>query len=845
MKVSVNAIRYLNQHYASAGEPAPQGVPDLLRVIGAQLAAVDETIDFGQRFNGVIIARVVTCMPHSDSDHLHVCMIDDGGAVKHVERNDSGLVQVVCGAPNVREGLTVAWLPPGTTVPESFEKEPMVLDARTIRGQKSNGMLASSRELALGDNHDGILEIDGDIAPGTPFAEAFHLTDDVIIDMENKMFTHRPDCFGWLGIARELEGIQHRPYKSPDWYIANPTFPDIETDELKLEVHNELPELVPRFTAITMRGVKVGPSPVWLQADLARAGMKSVNNIVDYTNWYMILTGQPLHAFDYDKVAARSKAGHAALTVRYPKKDEKIALLNGKEIQPRDHAIMIATDDQLIGVAGIMGGRDTEVDEHTTNIIIECATFDMYSVRRTSMAHGLFTDAVTRFTKGQSPLQNLAVLAKIVDQIRSNAGGKVASKVVDINHVHAATQRGSVHPSVTVAREFINARLGWDLTTAEMATLLENVEFGVAHTPDELTVTAPFWRTDIEIPEDVVEEIGRLRGYDLLPLELPKRTITPAVVEPIIALKNTVRHTLAKAGANEVLGYSFVPGDLLTKTGQDKKHAFQISNALSPDLQYYRLSLTPSLLANVHPNIKAGYKQFGLFEINKVHIKGDIDCDGLPREYQAMGFVYASDNQQVGASYYQAATYLDYFLGGLNIPYKIVPATKHLEWEIARQIFAPFEPKRSAFVLVGANDEFAGFVGEYKTSVRKNLKLPNVCAGFELDLERLLTHQNPTRYRTLSKFPASDQDMCFKVKDDLTYAEVVAHVQASLAKNDQLTATVTPLDIYKRKDDTTHKQITVSIRLQHSERTLTTPEVNSILDTVVQQVSAATGAVRI
>ncbi|HEY5152630.1 MAG TPA: phenylalanine--tRNA ligase subunit beta, partial [Candidatus Saccharimonadales bacterium] len=629
MKVSLNIIRRLNEKYSSADDVTAIGTDELVKKIGAQLGGVDEVIDLGKKYQGIIISKVISCTKHPDADKLSLCKIDDGQVAKNVERDEQGYVQVVCGAPNVREGLTVAWLPPGTTVPETYDKEPFVLEAREIRGQKSNGMLASPKELALGDSHAGILEL-GEATPGSDFAQTLGL-DDTILDIENKMFTHRPDCFGFIGIARELAGIQGMPYKSPDWYTPQPDFTAIEGSELPLEIRNELPELVPRFTAITMNGVKVGPSPVWLQVAQAELGQKSINNIVDYTNFYMLETGQPLHAYDYDKVKALG-GDKPTIVVRNPKPNEKIKLLNGKEIEPRPEAVMIATDKQLIGIGGVMGGSQTEVDENTTNIILECANFDMYSIRRTSMTHGLFTDAVTRFTKGQSPLQNLAVLAKIVDEIRQHAGGKVAGPVLDDNHLEAAVlERNSLHPPVKLPVDFINVRLGLELPADKVKQLLENVEFQVETAGDELTVKAPFWRTDIELREDVVEEVGRLYGYDKLPLELPRRDLAPTAKDRLLELKADIRQKLSRAGANEVLTYSFVHGNLLDRVGQDRSKAFQIANALSPDLQYYRISLIPSLLEKVHPNIKAGYDEFALFELGKTHSTDHgTDDDGLP-----------------------------------------------------------------------------------------------------------------------------------------------------------------------------------------------------------------------
>lgn len=857
MKISTQAIKFINEHYGSAGDPAPDGVDALVQKIGAQLAAVEEVIPFGERFNEVIIVKVVSCDDHPNADRLHICRIDDGGKAENVERGDDGLIQAVCGAPNVRAGMLAAWLPPGSTVPSTLGKEPFVLEARDIRGQKSNGMLASPKELSLGGSHEGILKITedfGPIEPGTMFADAYHLRGDYIIDMENKMFTHRPDCFGWLGLARELEGIQNRPYKSPDWYRMDAEIPELEADELPFEVINEIPQLVPRFTAIVLRDAEVKTSPVWLQADLARAGIKSINNIVDYTNFYMLLTGQPIHAYDYDKVKAFSGDDKAVLTVRHPREGEKIRLLNGKEIQPRREAMMVAAGDHLACIGGAMGGADTEVDENTKNIIIEAANWDMYSMRRTSMAHGIFTDAVTRFTKGQSPLQNRAVVAKIVGQIRRFAGGKVAGQLVDINHVpEDAMQRGSVHPPVTVTVQFINERLGLHLSPDEMAQLLMNVEFGVDVNNDtELTVAAPFWRTDIAIPEDVVEEVGRLYGYDHLSLDLPRRDLTPAPKNPLLDLKSGIRMALSSAGANEVLSYSFVHGNLLDKVGQNREHAFQLGNALSPDLQYFRLSLTPSLLERVHPNVKAGYDEFGLFELGKIHNKHEWDDEGLPREFQSLAFVFAADSktagQYDGAPYYQARKYLMELMvvfGAVNKVTFEPLAGAELKSQWLAQVAAPYEPNRSA-VLRDEQGRVWGVVGEFRPSVRRALKLPDFCSGFELGPFLLMSGQG-REYVQQPRFPKVGQDICLRVPSDKTYQEVFDFVWEHLDRNrpDATYHTLGPVDIYQREGDAEHKQITLRVRLASYERTLTDDEVNKMLDSVAEAASQGLNAQRL
>lgn len=845
MKISLNSIKALNERYGCAGDVTAIGIDKLIAKIGAQLGAVEEVIDIGGKYQGIIIVKVVSCDKHPNADKLSVCKLDDGRAAAGVERDGDGYVQVVCGAPNVRQGLLAAWLPPGSTVPSTAgTDQPFALEARELRGIVSNGMLASPKELALGDSHAGLLEIDGDYQPGTDFAQAFGLKDDLVLDIENKMFTHRPDCFGFMGIARELAGIQNLPYKSPRWYVPDPTFPEVEAEELSLKVINELPELVPRFTAITMRDVKVGPSPVWLQVELAKVGQKSINNIVDYANFFMMETGQPLHAFDYDKVKALS-GDTATLVVRNPKPGETIKLLNGKEIEPRAEAIMIATDRQLISLAGVMGGSETEVDETTNNLILEVANFDMYSIRRTAMEHGIFTDAVTRFTKGQSPLQNQPVIAKIVDEIRREAGGQVAGSLIDDNHLgRAVMERNSIHLPIKISADFINGRLGLKLSVKEIKKLLENVEFDAQATDDEITVQAPFWRTDIELREDVVEEVGRLYGYDHLPLELPQRDLTPTAKAPLLELKDQVRNRLSRAGANEVLTYSFVHGDLLNKAGQDKTQAFQLSNALSPDLQYYRLSLTPSLLAKVHPNIKAGYQEFALFELGKTHDVTALDGDGIPSEFDNLALVYADRRtDQPGAAYYQARQFVIDLAAGLGYELDFVPLADH-----AHQTDQPFEPDRSAVIRLKGSSQDFGVIGEFSASARQSLKLPERTAGFEVGLGAFMdTEVRSRRYVPLSRFPKVTQDITLRVPAGLNYQallEAVTDEVNGLKPEDSLVE-LGPVDIYQAENDQQHRHVTLRLTIANYQRTLTDAEVAKLLDAAAETIKSKLDAERV
>jgi phenylalanyl-tRNA synthetase beta chain len=823
-------------------------IDELTQKIGAQLGAIEHTDSLSEKYGGIVVARVVSIVDHPNADRLHICMINDGGRAQNVTRDEQGYVQVVCGAPNVREGIVVAWLPPGAVVPETYGKEPFTLEARDFRGIMSNGMLASARELGLGTDHAGIVELDPHEAqPGADFAETYQLNDE-IIDIENKMFTHRPDCFGELGVAREIAGILGHAFTSPEWY-KTPCFDLLEksNDNLPLEVRNELPTLVPRFMAVPMHIRYLGSSPIWLQTYLSRVGLRPVSNVVDITNYMMLLTGQPLHAYDYDKVKAQSSGELATLVVRYPKQDEKLRLLNGKEITPRDEAILIATDQQAIGLGGVMGGADTEIDEHTRTIILECATFDMYSIRRTSMTNGLFTDAVTRFNKGQSPLQNDRVLGEAMRLLGELAGATLAGDICDVSEVNG---RVWVHPPVPVTVTYINERLGIALSAEDMKRLLENVEFCVSIEDELLTVTAPFWRTDIELREDVVEEVGRLYGFDHVPLTLPIRAIAPVKKDEFLELKSRVREILVKNGANEVLTYSFVHGNLLDRVSQDKTQALKLSNAISPELQFYRLSLTPSLLDKIHLNSKAGHEQFALFEIGLVHHKQSFDpIDiSLPLEDMHVTLVFAASSKASsvygGAAYYEARTYLSTLLPKVDLQLVALKDWDFKDDVWGVQMCAPYETSRSAVIV--RDDLVWGVVGEFKQSVAKNLKLPTYTAGFEFGLE-LLRNAPSQGYTPLPRFPKVEQDICLKVTNEVTYRaiyDLVSHAIADM-KPEQTITELSPVDIYQRADDQQYKQITLRLSIASYVRTLTDEEIAKLLDHVALQAAEKLGAERI
>ena len=825
MKVSLNLIKQLINF-----ELPPVG--ELVARVNQQLGGVEEVIDLKAKYDGARIVRVVECAKHPDADRLSVTKIDDSGAVADVPRDENGLVQVVCGAPNVHADMWAIWLPPQSTVPASFDDdEPFVLDARPLRGVLSQGMLAAADELDIGTDHEGIVEIHEhdvpagvELSAGASFAEIFGL-DDFVLDIENKMFTHRPDCFGQLGVAREIAGIFHQQFTSPDWYKSEQQFTGAEG--LELTVTNDAPELVPRFMAVAIKNVEVKSSPLWLQCQLVAMGGKPINNIVDATNYIMLLTAQPTHAYDYDTLR-----GHR-LGARMARDGEKISLLNGKEYELTSDDIVIADGEGVIGLAGIMGGADTEVSDGTKNIVLECASFDMYALRRTAMRHGIFTDALTRFNKGQSPLQNAAVLK----QLMSMVGGMQASEVFDLKQFSDELDDyfdGKYTPAnIDIDSKFINERLGLDLSDDDICNLLNNVEIK-SHGPEEelnyICIQSPFWRTDLELPEDIVEEVGRLYGFDKLPRQLPMRSIKPAPRNPRRQLKQAIRQSLSRAGANEVLTYSFVHERVLKNAEQDPSCAYRLSNALSPDLQYYRTSVLPSLLDKVHANIKAGHDEFMLFEIGKIHDKElPLTDENLPSEQTFVDGVYASKKPRAGAPFYKARKLVDRLLADINVEADFVKIA-----ESDADVPAPFDGQRSA-LIVAKNDDKLGIVGELSQAVRRNFKLPDYTAAFSLDVEKLQACSTESRehnYRPLSRFPSISQDISLRSSVEISHDELLRAVRQCLDGSENLHCQIQTLGVYQPKDDATIKTTTFRLTFTSYQQTLTDAEVKPIMDNI-------------
>jgi len=464
----------------------------------------------------------------------------------------------------------------------------------------------------------------------------------------------------------------------------------------------------------------------------------------------------------------------------------KLVLIDEKEVELNEHDIVVCSGKTPVALAGAMGGKNTEIDENTRNIILESATFSLYNLRKTQMAHGIFTEAITRFTKGQPAYQTLAVAEACAEML---SGG---FKVAEVADEYPEPVRQSV---VKITTDEINGLLGTKYSTQEIVRTLENVGFVVEEGGEELKIVAPEWRTDIHIKEDIIEEVGRLNGYDNIQPILPLHAT--ADKNRMFALKSFVRETMERFGANELLTYSFISGKLLEKAGLTPNNSYKIVNSISPELQFVRQSILPSLLDKAYVNQKLPIDKFAIYEINKVYQKEwGMDAENVPVEKMRMGLLIA-ERKTMGTAYYKAKYYVEELLKTVNIAVKFLP----IKSQAAEAL--PFEEKRAAEIWAG--EKLVGFVGEFKNSVRRNFKLAEYLAGAELDFDAIL--ELATFTREVGSFEIRDkQDITITTAEP--YEKVFDKVQA-----ENPTATITPLGIYQ-PDNSDEKNITLHLEFR-------------------------------
>ena len=822
MLISLNAIkRYVNI-------PDSLSNSDLMKLIGSRLVEVEGTESLAEKYQNIYIAKVVKCTD-IEGTHLHLCEIDAGIRNAEFSTLESGLIQVVCGAPNVRAGILVAWLAPGAIVPSTFGTENFQLSVRKLRGYESYGMIAGPDELGFGNEHKYIAEIAPDLAnPGDTFSSVFGL-DDLIIDIENKSLTHRPDTFGIIGFAREVTGILGQKFDEPKIYQGDfRSQTEVFTrknNELSIEIAD--PKLCPRYSCVVLDQSDFIKEPTPEVPDnrpltkdgifLYKAGMRPVSQIVDATNLTMLETGQPLHAFDYDKFIAVGGSDQPKILVRRAKDGEKLTLLDDTVVDLNENDIVITSNDIPVALAGAMGGKNTEIDENTKRILLESATFSLYNLRKTQMAHGIFSEAITRFTKGQPAFGTVPALQLCLEKL----GVKNLDQVAFADQNSIENQPNSDKSLITVSLSDLNQTLGAKFTVAEVKQTLENVGFIVDATAEQLVIKAPLWRTDIHIKEDIYEEMGRLTGFDNIPKTLPTRSFKGSPKNPLFALKSEFRNILSDVvGANELLTYSFISKVLQQKVGENIEDSYEIVNSISPELQCFRQSIIPSLLEKTYENQKAGFKDFVLYEMNQVSKKSfGMQSDQTPKLESHLAVCLEGD-------FYAIKQICETLGRRLGFDFKFT--------DFKSEQYPYFEPLHSVDIKIGQT--VIGVLGEIKHTVLKGMKLKNI-AALEIDLAPLLSLTPILRgAQKISRFPSVTRDLTVKTPDSISFATLNQTIEKAL-KRDNFVYEIAPVSIYRQAENSETRNCSFHLSFASTVKTMSADEISDIMKQIAQNIT--------
>jgi phenylalanyl-tRNA synthetase beta chain len=742
-----------------------------------------------------LIGRVLSAERHPDADRLTVCTVDVGTGDERT---------IVCGAPNVAAGQIVAVAEPGAVMPDGTK-----LKRAKLRGVESAGMILAEDEVAIGPDHDGIMVLDPELQPGTPLIEVLPIAGEVL---ELEITPNRPDCLSLYGVARELHAATGAPLTPPPWSV-DPGGPG-EVPGVQVEVQD--PELCPRFTARLYEDVRIGPSPEWLKARLSAAGMRPINNVVDITNFAMLATGQPMHAFDFDLVSG------GRLVVRRALDGETMTTLDDIGRTFDGDMVIICDDDGPTSIAGIMGGERSEVRPTSTRVLMEAATWNGPNIQRTSTRLALRTEASGRFEKTLQPEQAMdgQILATIL--MTELAGARLVGGTVDVGGPGPDT------PTIRLRDERMARLLGTAIPRDEAAAILRALEFEVTDAEDGLDAKVPaFRRSDVTREADLIEEVARLWGLEKLPATLPSRRGATGVLAPQQRLRRRAEDALAATGLSEVCGWVFAAPDLVDRLrfpADDPRHgAVVLRNPMSEDQSVLRTTLLGSLLDIARRNQARGMYDLRLYEIGAIFLSqprsgertaAEERGEPLPEERPHVGALLTGamrppswrEGDPPQADYFAVKGVLAALLDTLRVP-----------WSVERTREPFLHPGRSARVLIGGRD--AGWLGEIHPAVAGAWDLERA-AGFELDLgliEGAALYQ--PRYEDLTSFPAVLQDRAWWFASDVAAADVLATVRES---GGPLLRAAEIFDVYPAEG-----RVSLALRLQFraDDRTLTDEEV--------------------
>ena len=784
MKVPLSWLK----QYVDVDLPA-QDLAHRLTMAGIEVGEVEVIGGWSE----VFVGHVTGVRPHPNADRLRLCVVSTG----------SEDLEVVCGAPNVAVGQNICFAKVGANIYNTHTERHEVLEAAKIRGVESQGMICSAVELGLGDDHSGIIELPEDAPVGALLDDYLG---DTVLDLE--LTPNRLDCLSVLGVAHEVAALTGKTVKEPETNYKEAGAPI--TEQIDISVGS--PELCRRYTASLLQGVKIGPSPQWLQDRLTRAGLRPINNVVDVTNFVMLEYNQPLHSFDYDLIK------DATVIVRRARPDEMLTTLDGVERKLTVENLVIADANDAIGIGGVIGGANSEISVNTVNVLLESATFEGTNNRKTAQTLGLRTEATLRFEKGLRPELAPIALRRATGLIQEVAGGTVAPGIVDV-----LSDEGADAPVVPLTGEKIRRMLGMEVDQKRVQETLDALGFTWESAGEfELKVTVPYWRNDVNIEEDLVEEVVRTIGYDSVPTTMLSSSIPFQQPVPVMGLRDQIKDLLASEGIQEVINYPLVTLQQLEQVEQldPANLPMRVTNPMSADREYLRTTLRASLLATLAANQGHGAGPFRLFEAGRVFWPREGD---LPDERETVAGVLAGLRHEPSwleddslLDFYDAKGVVELVLNRLGVLATYEPSDD-----------PSFHPGRCAVIKV--EDAVIGVVGEVHPVVmdRLGLESPQV-AAFELYLGPILAAlpDGQQQFEPLPRYPSATRDLALVMPTDVDAGQVTRLIlrHRGVDRADLF-------DIYAGENIAEGtKSLAFHVYFQARDRTLTNEEVNRSLD---------------
>jgi len=800
-----------------------------LTLAGLEVAAV-ETIglpgaDLPWDPERIRVGEVVEVKPHPDADRLVLAVVRYG---------ENDYETCVTGAPNLfpylgkgRVSVKVAFAMEGARLWDPYAERPKVMKLKKtkIRGVPSRAMVCSERELGLSDEHEGILILPDDAPVGAPLADYLG---DVVLDLD--LTPNLARCFSVIGVAREVAALTGQPLRLPSPEV--PMEGEPAEDQVAIEIED--PDLCARYIGMVIRDVTIGPSPFWMQRRLQMAGMRPINNLVDITNYVMLEWGQPLHAFDYDKLVERAGGGKPTIIVRPARPGERMVTLDGvdRELTPDD--LLICDTAGPVAIAGVMGGLETEVTETTRNILLESANFNFISIRRTSRRLKLPSESSARFGRGVHPAMARRGALRAAGFFHELAGGVVAQGMVD---AYPAPPEPVV---LTLTPTEVRRVLGISLSLDELSDILTRLEFDCQVEGDTLRVTAPDHRLDVTCTADLLEEVARIYGYDRLPATLMADRLPPQRANRDLALEERVRDLLVEAGLQEVITYRLTTPEreallLPPDVPREELPYVQIANPISAERTVMRRSLLASVLDVAAANLRFR-DRLALFEVGKVFLP--VEGEPLPEEPRRLVILLTGPREPLHwagsdrepMDFFDLKGVVETLVEGLHLPDVAYGPTEH----------PSFHPGRVAQLMV--DGEPVGVFGELHPLVVENFDLPTqpVLAA-DLDLEALLARV-PESY-TISpvpRYPAVRQDIAVVVDEEVPAAEVQRVIEQAGGK---LLRRVQLFDVYRGEQiGAGKKSLAYALTFQADDRTLTDHDANRLRDKIVRRLQATLGA---